>query len=408
MNLINKIKNQLINGDFKLLINVCLTFILKGASLLIAFFSTPLYIKYFNNDAVLGFWYTILSILNFINIFDLGLGNGLRNHLTISYEKNEQDKTKKVISSAYFMVGIIAVILFIVGIVICYFVNGNKIFNISEEDISYLTMKKSIMLLIITLLLNFFFKLINSILYAIQLPFLNNFVYLITSLITFLYVLFAKSNPNIEVNLIRFSIVNLIAMNLPLVVISFVVFCTKLKNFKPSIKYIDKNVCKDMMQLSLSFFFAQLSFMLLVSSNEIFISRLYSPDCVVEYNIYYRIFTIFGSLVVLALGPIWSYITKLLVNKDFVKIKKYNLLLHLTVPITLIIQLLIILCLKFVFNLWLNENAPIINYMYAFIFAIYGTVYVYNCVVTTIANSFGKVLSQIIFYSIGVHVYSPL
>ena len=96
-----------------LIFNILLAFGVKGLSLVISVFSMPLYIKYFNNDDVLGFWYTILSLLSWITICDLGIGHGLRNRLTEALAVGDEELAKRYVSSSY-----IAIIILIVPIIL--------------------------------------------------------------------------------------------------------------------------------------------------------------------------------------------------------------------------------------------------------------------------------------------------
>ena len=62
-NLIDKFLKS--NKKSKTLINnVIISFAIKGLGLIIALFTMPSYIKFFNNETVLGVWFTALSILN--------------------------------------------------------------------------------------------------------------------------------------------------------------------------------------------------------------------------------------------------------------------------------------------------------------------------------------------------------
>ena len=81
----------------------------KGASLLVSFFTLPAYIAYFGDQVALGVWYALLSIINWFNLFDFGIGNGLRNSLTRALATGDMQGGKTAVSSAYASAGIIAI-----------------------------------------------------------------------------------------------------------------------------------------------------------------------------------------------------------------------------------------------------------------------------------------------------------
>ena len=82
----------------------------KGGALVISLFTMPAYMRFFQNQEVLGLWFTVLSVLNWILTFDLGVGNGLRNHLTTAFALNDRKAAQQCISSAYVTIGATALV----------------------------------------------------------------------------------------------------------------------------------------------------------------------------------------------------------------------------------------------------------------------------------------------------------
>jgi O-antigen/teichoic acid export membrane protein len=63
----------------KALFNIASSFVIKGASILLSLLLVPLTLDYLNPYEY-GIWLTLSSVLMWINYFDIGLGNGLRNN----------------------------------------------------------------------------------------------------------------------------------------------------------------------------------------------------------------------------------------------------------------------------------------------------------------------------------------
>lgn len=389
------------NEEKNLILNILAAFLIKGLSLFITFFSMPLYIKYFDNNRVLGVWYTILSVLSWIVICDLGFGNGLRNKFTEAYAKEEFIKAKKYVSSTYVFLSFIVFPIIIFGSFLILCSNLNNFFNISIDVINSRSLKTGVLILFFGICINFVLKSINSIVYAIQKSSLNNFVSLIISLIPLLFILIS-SNKGINSNFVSLAFVHALAINIPLIILSLAIFRSKkLKLCKPELKYFEFSTAKQMLNIGLQFFIVQIFFMILMSTNEIFIIKFFSVEDIVEYNIYYRLFMVVGSLFMLALTPLWSKITKDLAEKKYYKIKVTNRILYIISTVAMFSEFLIIPFIQVIINIWLRERAIKVDYTTTVIFALYGGLYILNIVLTTVANGMGKLKTQIFFYGLG-------
>ena len=80
--------------------NVAGTFLIKGLAMVMTLFTMPIYIRYFDNKEAVGIWFGLVSVLNWILTFDLGIGNGLRNNLVGAFAEKNDKLIKELISSA--------------------------------------------------------------------------------------------------------------------------------------------------------------------------------------------------------------------------------------------------------------------------------------------------------------------
>ena len=67
----------------KIVINVVASFAVKLLTILISLIIVPLTLTYLSSYEY-GVWLTISSVLSWLDFFDVGLGNGLRNKLSES------------------------------------------------------------------------------------------------------------------------------------------------------------------------------------------------------------------------------------------------------------------------------------------------------------------------------------
>ncbi len=402
--MIEKITNKLkgLSGKDKIVLkNTLGAFTVKGLSLIVSLFTMPAYLKFFNDEMALGLWFTVLSVLTWILNFDLGIGNGLRNHLALSLAAKKHDDAHKYISSAYISIAAIVVLLSALFLVLFDFINWNAVFNIETAIVSQKALNLTVKIVFIGIMFQFLFKLISSVLYAMQKSSVNNFLSLITSVITVICVVSLPSGSN-DRNIIVMAVVHALAVLIPLLAATAVVFLKKeMRPLAPSFHAFSLSHTKKILSLGTVFLLVQVFYMLIMSTNDYLITAFYSPDAVVDYQIYYKLFHLGSTVFALALTPIWSAVTKALAEKDFNWIRSlYKKLCFVALSATAC-EFLIIPFLQFGVDLWLREEAIKTSIPYAAVFAMMGSLLIWNSVFSSIANGLGKLKTQLICFGIG-------
>lgn len=388
--------------------NVLGAFLVKGLALIVSLFTMPAYLRFFHDETVLGVWFTILSVLNWILNFDLGIGNGLRNNLAKTIAQKNDAETKKYLSSAYVSVGVLCISVSIVFAVVFNHINWNAVFNIDTSIVSRKALLAAVKIVFIGIILQLFFKLINSVLYALQKSSVNNFLVLCSSVITIILVSVMPSKSNDE-NIVVMAIVNISATIVPLIIATVAVFFGKtFKSCIPSIHQFSKKHAKDVLMLGGMFLFVQLMYLVVMSTNEYLINMFCTNDAVVDYHIYYKLFSLGSTVFTLALTPIWSAVTKALVEKNFDWIYILYKRLVLLAAVGTVLEFLLIPFLQIFINLWLGKSAITVNYTYGLAFAALGGLMMINSVLSSIANGIGKLKTQAVFFGIGAVIKIPL
>ena len=168
--------------------NTLISLIVKGGSLFIALFTTPAYMHFFDNNEILGVWFTLLSVLAWILNCDMGIGNGLRNNLVYAINDKDWDRAKKYISSSYIFLTIVGSLIFLMVRFAGDFVSWNLVFNISTNVISSEIMADAVQILLASIILQFILRLVTSVLYALQEAFVPGLMNLLTNSIMLIYV----------------------------------------------------------------------------------------------------------------------------------------------------------------------------------------------------------------------------
>ena len=128
-------------------------------------------------------------------IFDLGVGNGLKNKIAENIALKQMNKAQSYVSTAYGLTGGVLLIMYVVLIVLCINMPMQKVFNTSL--ISELQLKYSVSALISFVFFGFWLSLINQVYHGLQKSsyvsfgqFLSNFL----SLCIFSYFIFSLNH----------------------------------------------------------------------------------------------------------------------------------------------------------------------------------------------------------------------
>ncbi|NQX59454.1 MATE family efflux transporter [Paenibacillus qinlingensis] len=396
-----------IKKNKSLFLNIVGSIGIKGLSMLVGLLTLSESMNYFSDRQVLGVWFVLVSILTWILTFDFGIGNGLRNYLVEAFVEKDTVKVKRYISSAYFTMGVLSLTLIIVGYIFIGILDWNSLLNIEDNLINNKFLIIVIRIMFIGIGLQFFLKLILSVLYAMQKTALSNLISLISNTLILIFVMLNKT-MDIKSSLLNLSIVYILAINIPLIVVTIVLFINPLKKSKPNLKYLSKEYANKVLKLGYMFFWVQLSLLIINLTNEFLIARLFGPEYIVEYQVYNRFFMLFLTFFSILTIPIWSEITKAYKEKRIDWIRKMYKYLNFAALAVCIICFSILPVFQYIVNLWMGSNALIVDIHTAFLFATFNSLMVFIYAVTCIANGIGNLKTQLICNTIAAVIKIPL
>lgn len=407
MDIVNYIKNKLFNTDqrsSKMRKNTLAMLLIRGLSIFLGLFSAPIMLHHVDR-ADYGILLTLTSMVHWIAMMDVGLGNGLRNILPKYLAKDEKFKAKEAVSSCYGALAVYIGLLIVVFLIVSPFVDWLGLLNSPNSNGREIFMLVNVVF--ITFCVQFLFGLINSILFAFQMPAFQSLFALIGQVLSLIVLIIQVYVFDVS-SVFQIGAINCLITPLVILIGSVFLFKGRLKDVAPSIKLVNFKAVGSILSLGVKFFVLQIITIVLFQANSIIITRSVGPEAVVEYNLAYKYISVLTMVFNIIVAPIWSATTDSYVRNDFDWIRK-------TVNNTKRIALAIICCgfvfvllSKPVYNLWLGEGAITIQYSttalimltlsFDMLYRLYGTV----------LNGIGKVFAQMVITGILAIAYIPL
>ena len=280
-------------------------------------------------------------------------------------------------------------------------------FNIGSDDIKSSTLLLSVQVVFLGLMLQFSLKLIFSILYAQQRSELINATLLVSNTLVLVFVLvFPHAMPDDA--LLSLSVFYSVAINIPVLVLTLTVFSGSFRQYIPSPRCFDLSKAKAVLTLGLSFFFVQAAALVIGNTNEILITWFSDPADVVDYQIYYRIFSLFVTLFNLLTIPIWSAATQKLAQGNYSWIRKCHLLLLLIAAGLVLVMFALVPFLQAIVNIWLTGNSIVISPLFGLVFVVATGCILFNGASCCIANGLSWLKMQTVLLTIGGVANIPL
>ena len=393
----SKIRKIFADREYRLVTtNIAMSIFFKFFSLIVSLANTRLYITYFNNNIILGGWYAIVSVLNWIRYFDLGIGNGLRNEIVGPLESKDYKTAKNLISTGYTVIGVLSLIIIFVGCSLSVILDWNKLLNLPKTEIE----NKVLIVMVITSLigvgLQFFLKTITSIYLALRKSSVSGILALSTNLIIFLYMKFVNIEDSQDALWI-FAIVYAIATIAPLLILSVWAFITDLKQVRPNIKDYDKSVAKRITSLGMTFFIIQIGLLLVSTTDSWLITYFFKPEDVVSYHVYYRFFSIALTVYALFSQTSWSSVTKYSNEKKANKIKSTYYFLMVIASIGGVACFGVAFAFDWIVKIWMGDTYNKVSITTACLFSLWMWIQMIINASTAVANGLGKLKCQSIF-----------
>lgn len=369
--------------------NIILSALLKVIGLVTSLLLVPITLSYLDNE-VYGIWMTITSILTWFAFFDIGLGNGMRNYLTQAVSASDYEKGRAYLSTTLCILIAISFLIGLVCIIPLTSLNFNKVFN--SYHLSNASLRNAMLIAVFFTLANFVVKNIGYVFVALQKYALNDLLTVSGSVIALIiiYILTKTTEGNLIYVVMAITITPVIIF-----LLSSVPIFKRYAELRPSFKYFDKSLLKQIIGKGLGFFFIQITSCLVIyGGSNLFITQICGPSSVTVYNIAYKYFNLLAIAYTIVIAPMWNAYTEAYVKGDINWIgRTFNKALK-TWGLSIMIGLLMLTVSNIFYHLWVGNAVMIPMSVSICVFA-YISFFNFNNCVTYLLNGLNKIRIQI-------------
>ncbi len=388
----NILKSFILKGDkrsVKAKKNILTSFCIKGVDSLVQLLLVPVTLGYLNPYEY-GIWLTLNSILLWINSFDIGLGNGLRNQLATAVAYNDYKLARSLVSTAFVMIAILMVIIFIIGSTLILNINWYNILGTTADKVPNLS--KVVYVSFALFCINFMVKFIGNIYLAMQMPAVNNFMvmsgHLLSLVVIYLLTLFTDGS------LFNVALVFSVSPVVIYILAYPITFLFVYKGLRPSPRLFNKHLLKSLFNVGVLFFILQISGLILFAMSNLVISKMFGPDQVTPYNISSRYFSLINLLIAIIFAPMWSAVTDAYAKgeQDWVrqKLKKAEKFLFW---VAIIVAIMVAIS-GLVYNIWIGNKVKI-PFLLTVLVALYHFIIAYSTTHSLFLNGMNKMVLQV-------------
>lgn len=396
---------KLFNGNDirsnKIYKNVAISFLLKVMATIILFAMVPLTLTCLGSYQN-GVWLTISSLLVWIDQMDIGLGNGLRNKLSICIAHQRIGEARKIISSCMAMLTCIIVPLAILLLILIQITDVYAFFNVEPGSIP--TLRRALQAAVIFVCMTFNFKLIGNVYMGMQIPAANNLIIVIgqSLSLTITWLLFKMGHATF----LNVVIANTAAPMLIYVIAYPITFYKVFPALRPSINLINLSSALSLGNLGIRFFWLQIAGVIQMMTANILISNLFSPEIVTPYQIAYRYFSIVLAAFTVICVPFWNATTDAFERNDIQWIRMADKRMSIVVIILGVCIVLMVAISPLIYNLWIGNKCEV-PFGITLMVAIYTFIIIASSRYSYFLNGIGALRLQM-YMTVTVIVFIPL
>ncbi len=301
----------------RILLTVLASALARGVSVLTALLPIPFVLAYLGTERY-GLWSTVNSFVILLAFSDLGMGNGLLNAVSEAHGKDDQEAALRYVSSTFFALGGLAVIL-LSGFTLLYrWIPWPRIFNVSSPAATAEAgpaMAVFVGLFLISLPLS----ISQRVQLGYQEGFRNSLWEGLGNLVGLVGVLLGTY---LRAGLPWLVLARTGGLTLTALLNSLILFSFTRPWLRPRWGHVTAEAVKKILRLGLLFFILQLTVALAFASDNLVAAQVLGPEAVTQYSIPAQLFNIIPAILLMMLNPLWPAYGEAIARRDIAWVKR--------------------------------------------------------------------------------------
>jgi len=273
--------------------------------------SIPLTLHYLGPERY-GIWLIISSFTVMLSFADMGLGNGVLNAVSREHGRDDREAIRKVVSSGYLMLSVMAVIILIILAISYPLVSWEKITNV-HSPLAVAESGPAFAVFIAFFALAVPISLVQKVQFGLQESFIvslwqcvGNFFGLLCLL---LVIKFQGGLPWLVAALVGIPQIAAILNNI-------IFFRTKGRDISPRLSLVSRTVVIATVKTGLLFFVLQLVVSFAYGADSIIIAQYAGAVAVPQYAVPERMFSLISMVLGMVMTPLWPAYGEAIVRGD--------------------------------------------------------------------------------------------
>ena len=370
----------------------------KGVSVVTSFIAVPLTVRYLGAERY-GVWITLTSILSWLTVFDLGIGNTAINRVAEALAHKNFTAAKLRVNAAYATMTALALALGL-GVSIAWrFISWPTLLG-AKSSLNRGEINLAAAFALIVFLGSFPFSITPKILSACQKVTLANY----------------WSSAGSILGLLLLVVVTRMHLGLPGLVLAFsgsVLLVGALSTawlyrhfdwLTPVLRSIPREHLSELLNTGLPFFAVQIAGVILLQTDNLIIAQILGAREVTPYSVTWRLFSYSSLLQVVSIPTLWPAYADAFARHDFAWIRKtYRHNVKFAVGSTLVIVAILVLIARRFIALWAGP-AAVPSHGLVVAMAIWNCLVVLCWCESCLLGAAGRVKGQAIYSGIGAVV----